>query len=137
MENRPPLSFSYGGDGSGRIQSDADAINETTPGIGGRRNTLEMLGLDASGRGLTGRVATSGVRTRTGDLRIMRPPLNRRKPIQDKEKCQVPGEIGAPLAHDTCLTPPELRAVIDAWPTLPEAIRAGIMAMVRASNPTA
>jgi hypothetical protein len=29
---------------------------------------------------------------------------------------------------------PDLATVIDAWPTLPEAIRAGIMAMVRASS---
>jgi len=29
--------------------------------------------------------------------------------------------------------PPDLAAVIDAWPMLPEAIRAGILAMIRAS----
>jgi len=28
---------------------------------------------------------------------------------------------------------PELRAVVDAWPTLPDAIKAGISAMVRAA----
>jgi hypothetical protein len=32
---------------------------------------------------------------------------------------------------------PELADVVAAWPTLPEAIRAGILAMVRASKPTA
>jgi hypothetical protein len=31
------------------------------------------------------------------------------------------------------LTDPELQAVIAAWPTLPEPIRAGILAMVKAS----
>jgi hypothetical protein len=29
----------------------------------------------------------------------------------------------------------DLPAIIDAWPTLPEAIKAGILAMVRAINP--
>jgi hypothetical protein len=29
---------------------------------------------------------------------------------------------------------PDLAAVVDAWTTLPEAIRAGILAMVRAAN---
>ncbi len=28
---------------------------------------------------------------------------------------------------------PDLQAIIDAWPTLPEAIRTGILAMIRAS----
>jgi hypothetical protein len=32
-------------------------------------------------------------------------------------------------AHDD----PELAALVDIWPTLPEAIRAGILAMVRAA----
>jgi hypothetical protein len=30
---------------------------------------------------------------------------------------------------------PELAALVDAWPRLPETIRAGILAMVRASLP--
>jgi hypothetical protein len=29
---------------------------------------------------------------------------------------------------------PDLRAVIEAWPDLPEAVRAGIVAMVRAAR---
>jgi hypothetical protein len=31
-------------------------------------------------------------------------------------------------------TPPDLTAVIDAWPKLPEAIKAGILAMVKAAS---
>jgi hypothetical protein len=34
---------------------------------------------------------------------------------------------------DTCKTNPELVTVIDAWPTLAKAIRAGIVAMVKAT----
>ncbi len=29
---------------------------------------------------------------------------------------------------------PELAAIVAAWPTLPEAVRAGILAMVKASD---
>ena len=35
------------------------------------------------------------------------------------------------------LESPDLAAVVAAWPTLPEALRAGIVAMVRASQPAA
>ena len=46
--------------------------------------------------------------------------------------CPAPGG-----AESGALTPnisPALAALIDAWPTLPEAIRAGILAMVRAAG---
>jgi hypothetical protein len=35
------------------------------------------------------------------------------------------------LPTDTCKTDPDLAAVVAAWPELPEAIRAGIVAMVK------
>jgi hypothetical protein len=31
-------------------------------------------------------------------------------------------------------TDPDLQSVVDAWPTLPDAVKAGILAMVRASS---
>jgi len=34
----------------------------------------------------------------------------------------------------TAVIAPDLAAVVAAWPTLPEAIRAGILAMVRAAS---
>jgi hypothetical protein len=37
------------------------------------------------------------------------------------------------LPTDTCQTDPELAAIIDAWDRLPEAVRAGIAAMVKAA----
>jgi hypothetical protein len=40
------------------------------------------------------------------------------------------------LATDTRQTDPDLAAVIDAWDRLPEAVRAGIVAMVRAASGT-
>jgi hypothetical protein len=38
------------------------------------------------------------------------------------------------LIHDTCQTDPNLAAIVDAWPALPEVIKAGILAMVKAST---
>ena len=42
-------------------------------------------------------------------------------------------ESGA-LPTQTHPIDPSLTALIDAWPTLPEALRAGILAMVRAAG---
>jgi hypothetical protein len=39
------------------------------------------------------------------------------------------------LPTDTCPLPPDLAAVVGAWPSLPGAVRAGILAMIRASQP--
>jgi integrase len=55
----------HGGDGTGRELSDAGGSNETTPDVGGCRNTLAMSGLDASGRELSDAVASAPRRTRT------------------------------------------------------------------------
>ena len=47
--------------------------------------------------------------------------------------------MGEPLADhlptDTCQNDPDLAAVVDAWPELPEALKAGIVAMVKADSP--
>jgi hypothetical protein len=42
--------------------------------------------------------------------------------------------IDPDLHHDTCQTDPDLAAVVDAWDRLPEAVRAGIVAMVQAAG---
>ena len=39
------------------------------------------------------------------------------------------------LPTDICKTDPDLAAVVAAWPELPAAIRAGIVAMVKAASP--
>jgi hypothetical protein len=39
------------------------------------------------------------------------------------------------LPYNAPELPPDLAAVVAAWPTLPEAIRAGILAMVEAAAP--
>jgi hypothetical protein len=45
--------------------------------------------------------------------------------------CAAPG---AALEHENALIDPTLQAVIDGWPELPEAVKAGILAMVQAAS---
>ena len=40
--------------------------------------------------------------------------------------------VSHPIPTDTCHNNPDLAAVIEAWDRLPEAIKAGILAMVKA-----
>jgi hypothetical protein len=42
--------------------------------------------------------------------------------------------IDPPCIHDTCQTDPDLARIVAAWPGLPEAIKAGIVAMVKAAG---
>ena len=46
---------------------------------------------------------------------------------------KTPPSLAHHLPTDIRRTTPDLADVVDAWPTLPEAIRAGIVAMVRAA----
>jgi hypothetical protein len=71
-----------------------------------------------------------------GQERFSRPPRASRKSNSGKYLQHEPGDVAAPLPCDTCRTFPDLTAVIKSWPTLPDAIRAGIMAMVYASKST-
>jgi hypothetical protein len=41
--------------------------------------------------------------------------------------------VDPPVIHDTCQNASDLAAVVAVWPELPEAIRAGIVAMVKAA----
>jgi hypothetical protein len=38
------------------------------------------------------------------------------------------------LPTDTCQTDPDLARIVAAWPSLPDAVRAGIVAMVKAAS---
>jgi hypothetical protein len=44
------------------------------------------------------------------------------------------GANSGALANESTAIDHALAAIIDAWPTLPEAIRAGILAMIRAAG---
>ena len=49
-----------------------------------------------------------------------------------RSACAAPGPENAPQTTDS---DPDLAKVTDAWPTLPEAVKAGIVAMVKAVRP--
>jgi hypothetical protein len=48
----------------------------------------------------------------------------------------LPRSVPPLFPHDARKTDPDLAALVDAWPDLPEAVRAGIMAMVKACRPS-
>jgi hypothetical protein len=54
---------------------------------------------------------------------------------QDAQLSDRPRPCGATeSATDTLAIDPDFQEVIDAWPALPETVKAGIMAMVRAAR---
>lgn len=73
-------------------------------------------------------------------------PLGFERPPETSGNTGVAGESGAesgalssdsaPNATPDAPTDPELAAVVTAWPDLPPAIRAGIVALVKAGTPT-
>jgi hypothetical protein len=69
---------------------------------------------------------------------VPRPPHKERKPNTGKHLTSAQFHrsppIDPPVIHDICQTDPDLAAVVAAWPDLPEAIRAGILAMVTAAS---
>ncbi len=65
----------------------------------------------------------------------MRPPLGCSKEMPDNHLSQAPPPVADHLPNDTSRTYPDLAAVVEAWPNLPEAIKDGIVAMVKAGSP--
>jgi hypothetical protein len=61
----------------------------------------------------------------------MRPPLGRCKGTPSNDLRQAPPQVAEHLPNDTCNADLDLAAVVTAWTDLPEAIKAGILAMVR------
>jgi len=54
--------------------------------------------------------------------------------MPDNHLSQAPPPVADYLPNDTCRTYPDLAAVVEAWPDLPEALKAGILAMVRTAS---
>lgn len=77
---------------------------------------------------------STGERTRTVDLRIMRPQSDSGKLNRGKGLRQPDQSPATPVPDDTCKTDPGLAEVVYAWPDLPQAIRDGIVAMVKAAS---
>ncbi len=72
--------------------------------------------------------------TRTPDLRIMRPQADSPKGPLSNDLRQAAPSFADHLPADTCKTDHDLAAVVDAWPDLAEAVKAGILAIVKASQ---
>jgi hypothetical protein len=53
--------------------------------------------------------------------------------MPDSHLGQAPPPVADHLPNDTCRTYPDLAAVVAVWPKLPESLRAGIVAMVKAA----
>ena len=73
-------------------------------------------------------------RTRTYNPLIKSQTTDRRNSNQGIGKGRKTITLATSLPHFNSNLPPELAEVVDAWPELPEAIRAGIVAMVRAAS---
>ena len=73
---------------------------------------------------------TRAMPTKSGEDRI-------RTPDENAGKAVVPGESdaesGAPK-NGVAFFDPGLNAIISAWPRLPEALKTGILAMIRATD---
>jgi hypothetical protein len=73
-----------------------------------------------------------------GDVEITDYPRqgsnNSQKLQEPRESASTQAQKTAHFSADQPAHDPELTALIDAWPTLPEAIRAGISAMIRAAG---
>ena len=82
---------------------------------------------------VTHNASVCGEGTLPPDTRIMIPLTTRKTP----GKTAYPDNCAAPdAAHETAAAAldPDLQSVIEQWPDLPPAVKAGIVAMVRASD---
>lgn len=57
-----------------------------------------------------------------------------RKPLADKGVAPTSQTVLPPCLPDSTEADPDLALVVEAWPGLPEAVRAGIVAMVKAAT---
>ncbi len=67
--------------------------------------------------------------------RFSRPPPDSVSP-EPAQTCEQPPDNSADSSASLAGNDPDLAAVLQAWPTLPEAIKAGILATVRAVGGT-
>jgi hypothetical protein len=102
------------------------------------RKPLEIQALDASSWVLSALVERRGrdsnPRDPCGPYGFQDRPHDSVNSLPTKGLRQAPSPVVAQGKRAAQKTPSDLAAIIDAWPTLPEAIKAGILAMVRASG---
>ena len=95
------------------------------------RLTLVFFG---SGRVESGSFARGAARIRTGEWRFCRPLSDSPEAKLSKGLRRSHGSVARSLPTDACLSYPDLAAIVTAWPKLPEAIKSGIVAMVKAAS---
>jgi hypothetical protein len=71
----------------------------------------------------------AGSNRRHTDFQSANKPRNPREKRPTSDDCQQ-------IASSKPEIPSDLQAIIDAWPTLPDAIKAGIVAIVRSTHGT-
>ena len=94
--------------------------------------SLRAVGLEPTTYGLKGRcpqtVSADGTTTYGDSEKRLGVPLGASQPQTAQE--------AAPAVPAGRQADPDLAAVVEAWPTLPEPVKAGILAMVKASTGT-
>ena len=82
---------------------------------------------------VTHNASVCGEGTRTPDTRVMIPLTTRKYPGKPahSDNCAA---AGAAVETAAAALDPDLQSVIEQWPDLPPAVKAGIVAMVRASD---
>ena len=73
-------------------------------------------------------------RTRTGDLSFTKARVDSVS-TDSINTSDAPNEAGRNPGRNGEPIDPDLRRLIEAWPTLPEALRKGITAMIEAATP--
>ena len=91
------------------------------------------MGLDDSGRVLSSTGGSAPYRTRTYNPLIKSQMREIRKASSHNDLRIATPTVSHPIPTDTCQNDPDLAAVIEAWGRLPHALRAGIVATVRAA----
>ena len=133
----------HSGDGTGRnlsVVGGSEHPNEPSHALAiPRRNPLENRGVDASCRSVSGPV--DEYRRWESNPQGGSPPEDFKSSVGVAATSCPQGDSSHPemplaplLPHEPPSVPSGLAAVMDAWPDLPEALRAGIVAMVRASS---
>ncbi len=66
--------------------------------------------------------------------RILSPAQRARLAAENEANSSIQRSLAPSVRHDTCQTDPDLARIVDAWPELPQAVKAGIVAMVKAAS---
>jgi site-specific recombinase XerC len=129
ISNRLSLPFPYGGDGGGRISAVAGYRGDFGQD---ERNPAVIAGLCASVRSDSERRRPDSNR---GITDLQSAGTAAVSPDDATAKPSISEAASLSLPYEAAKLPPDLASVVDAWALMPEAIRAAILAMIRAARP--